>query len=142
MAVAKKFSALTAVDTPVGTAQVAVNEGGTTKRMTVTQVVSLAGTAKFELVTASDTIEADERFSVDDGGGTVLITITATIAALEEFIIHNESVSSGTMSIEPNTGHTIKGPLGDVVGGTDTLVLAAGETVRLLAVSSSVLEII
>jgi hypothetical protein len=99
------------------------------------------GTA-WEQVTSADTIAAGEGFAVKNTGADFDITIEATIAANDEYIIHNSSESTGAVDVEPNTGHTIKGKLGDVVGGTDTLVLAPGETVQLVAVSSSVLEIV
>ena len=177
MALPKKISALTAVVTPAGSDVLAVKQGSTTKRLTVTQlltlqdaalatisqvdaeagtatdrkiftaqrvkqaIAALAGAATFELITDNDTIEVGERFSCEVATAK-LITITATIAALDEFIIHNSTASAGVLSIEPNTGHTIRGPLGSAVGDTDTITLAAGETIRLLAVSAALLEII
>lgn len=99
------------------------------------------GTA-WEQVTAADTIAAGEGFLVTNSGADFDITIEATIAANDEYIVHNASTSTGVVSIEPNTGHTIKGPFGTAVGGTDTIVVAPGETIRMVAVSSSVLEIV
>ncbi len=99
------------------------------------------GTA-WEQVSGADTIAAGEGFLVTNSGGAFDIDLEATIAADDEYIIHNSRDSTGAESIEPNTGHTIKGTGGDVVGDTDTLVLAAGETVHLVAVSSSILEVV
>jgi hypothetical protein len=143
MATAKKISQLTAVVTPAGSDTLAAVQGSTTKKLTVTQLLTLAsGGTSWEIVTGADTIEAGEGFLVEDGGATFDITIAATIAAKEEFVIHNNSTSTGTVTIEPNTGHTIKGPGGSVVGGTDTILIEPGETIRLVAISTSVLEIV
>ena len=96
----------------------------------------------WSLETASFTLVAEDWKSIKATAGAVTATIAVTIAANDSFIIHNASDSTQVVDIEPNTGHTIKGPLGDVVGGTDTLVLALGETVQLVAVSASILEIV
>ncbi len=179
MATAKKISALTAVVTPAGSDVLAVKQGSTTKKLTVTQLLTLqdaaiatitqaaaeAGTATdrriftaqrvkqaidalagggtaWEQVVGADTIAAGEAFAIEDGGSTFTITLATTIAANEEFIIHNNSTSTGVVSFEPNTGHTVNGPGGAAVGDTDTIVLAPGDTLHLLAISSSILEII
>jgi hypothetical protein len=177
MATAKKISQLTAVSVPAGTDVLAAKQGSTTKKLTVTQlltlqdaalatitqaaaeagtatdrriftaqrvaqaIAALAGAASFELVVDNDTIETGELFSCEVATAKT-ITIAATIAALDEFVIHNSTQSAGVLSIEPNTGHTINGPFGSAVGGTDTIVVAPGETIRLLATSSALMEII
>ncbi len=143
MASAKKISQLTAVVTPAGTDTLAAVQGSTTKKLTVTQLLTLAGGGtSWEVVTGADTIAAGEGFLVEGGSGTFTITIAATVAANDEFVIHNSSAATGVISIEPNTGHTIRGPFGNAVGGTDTITLAAGETIRLVAVTSSLMEIV
>ena len=179
MATAKKISQMTAVVTPAGTDSLAVDQAGTTKKLTVTQLLTLqdaviatisqadaeAGTATdarlitaqrmkqaidalasggitWEIVTAADTIGAGEGFHVNSNN-TFTITLATTIAANEEFIIHVISTASGVISFEPASGHTVQSPVGaDVVGGTDTITIAAGETLHLLALSSSILEIV
>ena len=176
MATAKKISQMTPVSAPLGTDVLAAVQSSTTKKLTVTQALSVlatvsqaeaeAGTATtrrawtavrvkqaiealaggggtaWEQVTGADTIAAGEGFLIIDAGGTFTITIAATIAANEEFIIHNSITSTGVVSIEPNTGHTIKGPLGDAVGGTDTITIAPGETIKLVASDTALLHII
>lgn len=143
MATAKKISQLTAVVTPAISDVLAVKQGATTKKLTVEQLLTLAsGGTAYEVVTGADTIEAGEGFLVEGGASTFTITIAAVVAVNDEFVIHNSSQSTGVISVEPNTGHTIKGPSGNAVGGTDTIVLAAGDTLRVVAVSSSVLEIV
>ncbi len=177
MATAKKISAHTAVTVPAGTDTLVVVQGGTTKKETITQLLTLqdaalatitqaaaeAGTATarriftaqrvkqaidalasspvYEQVTDNDTIAAGEKFSCEVATAK-LITIASTIAALDEFIIHNSTQSAGVLSVEPNTGHTINGPFGAAVGDTDTIVIAPGETLHLLATSSSLMEIV
>ncbi len=141
MATAKKVSALTAVVTPAGADTIPVVQSGTTKKMTLTQVVSLAGSASFELKTDNYTLVDADRIIITAATAKT-ITVAATVAAGDEFIVHNATTSAGVVSIEPNTGHTIRGPFGTAVGGTDTIVLAPGETIRMVAVSASVLEIV
>lgn len=141
MANPKKITQLTAVVTPAGADVLAIAQGGTTKKITADQLVSLAGSASFELKTDAYVLVASDRISIEVGTAKT-VTVAATIAAGDEFIVHNSTASTGVVSIEPNTGHTIRGPQGNAVGGTDTITLAAGETIRLLAVSSALLEII
>lgn len=105
------------------------------------EALASGGTA-WEVVTASDTIAAGEGFLVADAGNTVLITLEATIVANKEYVIHNDAGSTGTVSLEPNSGHTIVGPGGSVVGGTDTILIAPGETLRIVSISASALEIV
>jgi hypothetical protein len=141
MANPKKISQLTAVVTPTGASTLAVVQGGTTKKMTVSQMAEVLEGASFELKTDAYVLVAGDRISIEVGTAKT-VTVAATIAASDEFIVHNSSASTGVVSIEPNTGHTIRGPQGSAVGGTDTITLAAGETIRLLAVSSALLEIL
>lgn len=180
MATAKKITQLTAVSTPAGTDTLAAEQGGTTKKLTVTQIISLAvaaalatisqsdaeaGTATdrriftaqrvkqaidalasggtaWEVVTGTDTIAAGEGFMVE-GSSTFTVTLASTIAVGDVFIIHVTSDFTGVLSIEPNTGHTIQSPVGtDVAGGTDTITVAAGETIHLVAETAAILEII
>lgn len=112
------------------------------KRANVDDFIGGAGGHSWSLETASFTLVAEDWKSIKATAGAATATIAVTIAANDSFIIHNASDSTQVVDIEPNTGHTIKGPLGDVVGGTDTLVLAPGETVQLVAVSASILEIV
>jgi hypothetical protein len=141
MATPKKISQLTAVVTPAGTDTLAAVQGSTTKKLTVTQLLTLAGNPAFELKTDAYVLVAGDRISIEVAVAKT-VTVAATIAAGDEFIVHNSTASTGVVSIEPNTGHTIRGAAGNVVGGTDTLTIPAGSTVRLLAVSSALLEII
>ena len=180
MATAKKISQMTAVSTPAGTDTLAAEQGGTTKKLTVTQIVSLAvaaalatisqsdaeaGTAtdrriftaqrvkqaidvlasggtSWEIVTGTDTMAAGEGFLVE-GSSTFTISLPSTIAAFDEFVIHVTSDFTGVCSLDPVTGHTVQSPQGpDVVGASDTITIAAGETLHLLAETSAILEII
>lgn len=141
MATAKKISQMTAVTVPAGTDTLVVVQGGTTKKETITQLLTLATTASFVLKTDGYTLVASDRISIEVSTAKT-VTVAATVASGDEFIVHNSSASTGVVSIEPNTGHTIRGPAGSAVGGTDTITIAAGETIRLLAVSSTLLEIL
>lgn len=144
MATPKKISQLTAVVTPAAGDTIAVVQGSTTKKMTLTQVGEAigAGGISWENVTGADTIAAGEGFLVENTGAAFTITIEATIAQGNEYIIHNSSASTGAVDVEPNTSHTIRGPGGSAVGGTDTVLLAAGETLHLIAKDTAILEII
>ena len=102
---------------------------------------SLAGTPTFALKTDGYLLVAGDRIIITAATAKT-ITVAATVAASDEFIVHNATSSAGVVSVEPNTGHTIVGPFGSAVGGTDTITLAPGETIRMVAVSASVLEII
>jgi hypothetical protein len=177
MATAKKISQLTAVATPAGTDTLPVVQGGTTKKLTVTQLLTLqdaviatisqadaeagtatdvklftaqrvkqaidalAGTAAFVLRTTGATMTAGDKVLITAATAQTM-TIAATIAALDEFTVHNASTSAGVVSIEPNTGHTVKGAFGTAVGDTDTIVLAPGESITMVAVDTAVLEIV
>ena len=100
------------------------------------------GGTSWEVVTAADEIAAGEGFHINSDD-TFTIDLPTVIAANDEFIIHVISTASGVISLDPISGHTIQSPAGpDVVGGSDTLTIAAGETIHLLALSSSILEII
>jgi hypothetical protein len=104
-------------------------------------IAALAAGNAYVLKTDNYTMVAGDRVNITAATAKT-ITVAATVAASDEFEVHNATTSAGVVSIEPNTGHTIRGPFGTAVGGTDTITLAAGETIRMVAVSASVLEII
>lgn len=141
MALPKKITDMTAVATPAGTDVLAAVQGSTTKKLTVTQLLTLVQIPAFILKTDNYTLVAGDRISIEVGTAKT-VTVAGTIAVGDEFIVHNSSASTGVVSIEPNTGHTVRGPLGNAVGGTDTIILAVGETIRMLAVSTALLEIL
>ena len=92
-------------------------------------------------MTGTDTIASGEGFLIN-GSATFTVSLAATIAAGDVFIIHVNSDFTGVLSIEPNTGHTVQGPNGNAVGDTDTITVAAGETIHIVAETSAILEII
>jgi len=100
-----------------------------------------SGGTAWEVVAGADTIAAGEGFLVEDAGGTFTITLAATIAIGDVFVIHNSTTSTGVVSIEPNTGHTVRGAQDTAVGDTDTITIAPGETMHLVAITTALLEI-
>ena len=96
----------------------------------------------WEVKTASYTLAEGEAVDANVTSAAAVFTIAATIAANHVFVIHNAVSSTKLVTVEPNTGHTIVGALGSIVGGTDTIVLKPGETIHLVALSASILEIV
>lgn len=94
---------------------------------------------KFQsLKTASFTMIAGIKYNID-ASTSVDAALATTIADGDTFIVHNVTTSTATVRVT-NT-HTIKGAGGSLTTGNH-LILAAGDTVHLVAVSSSVLEIV
>lgn len=91
--------------------------------------------------TVSFTLAVQQRFVIDATAADVTATLPGTIAVADEFIVHNASTSTFDVFIDPGT-HDILGPADSVLGGTDTLILAIGETARLVAVSTTELEVV
>ncbi len=143
----KKLTVTQALSNLATVSQAAAEAGTATTRRAWTAervkqaIAALAGGNVFALKTDAYVLVAKDRISIEVAVAKT-VTVAATVAAGDEFIVHNSTASAGVVSIEPNTSHTIRGPLGNAVGDTDTITLAAGETIRLLAVSSALLEII
>ena len=132
--------------TLIGADTIIVNDGGVLSEATMDQVKNFTGAGArgdaWTLETANFTLIKDDKKNIEATSADTTATVPATIAAGDEFFIHNQVTSTKIVNIEPNTGHTIKGVFGNVVGGSDTLVLALGDTVRFVAVSTSILEIV
>lgn len=107
--------------------------GSATKADIVALLAWVLKTADFTLV-SGDKINATAIATAIDA------TLPTTIAVGDEFIVHNASTSTKVVQIDPAT-HSIIG-VGGTVTSSDTLVLALGDTVRLVAISSSVLEVV
>jgi len=90
--------------------------------------------------TANFNIIAGQSYLVDGSGGTVDGGLPATIVTKQEFIIHNESISTNLVRVL-NPNFTIKGATGVLLAG-DNLILEIGDTVHLVAKSSSILEVV
>lgn len=98
------------------------------------------GGSSWTLETESFTLASGDQKSIEATAAAVDATLPGTIAAGDEFIVHNASTSTKVVQIEPN-GHSIIGA-GGTVTPSDTLVLALGDTAHLVAISSSVLEVV
>ena len=90
--------------------------------------------------TASFTFITGDKFVIEATGASATIDLPATIADGDEFILHNATTSTEVVQIDPN-GHSIVGA-GGTVTSSDTLVLALGDTAHLVAISSSVVEVV
>ncbi len=73
-------------------------------------------------------------------GTTLTATFPINLMVDDWFIIHCESASTGTVTIDPGT-HSFKGA-GDTVTSSDDMTLDPGETIYLVAVSTSVMEVV
>ncbi len=94
----------------------------------------------WELKVASFTLVVGDKINATAIATAIDATLPATIVVGDEFIVHNATTSTKVVQIDPAT-HSIVGANGTVTS-SDTLVLAPGETARLVAVSTSVLEIV
>jgi hypothetical protein len=89
---------------------------------------------------ASFTITAGKSYLIDGSGGAVSAALPAALVVGKVIIVHNESVSTNPVLIT-NPAFTIKGAKGTIAAGTD-LLLAAGDTVHLVAKSTAILEVV
>lgn len=89
---------------------------------------------------ADFTLTPNEKDIIDGSGGTVDASLPTTLEVGDEFIVHNESISTNLVRIL-NPSFTIKGPKGTVTAG-DNLLLAASDTPRLIVRAATVLEVL
>lgn len=94
----------------------------------------------WELKTADFNLAVGDKINATAIATAIDATLPATLTAGDEFIVHNASTSTKVVQIEPND-HSIVGA-GGTVTSSDTLVLELGDTAHLVAVSSSVLEVV
>lgn len=85
-------------------------------------------------------ILANKRYSIDASGGSVDAALPTTVTVGKVITVHNESVSTNTVRLT-NTALTIKGPNGTVTTA-DNLELDAGDTAQLVAITSTILEVV
>ena len=90
--------------------------------------------------TADFNIVASQDYLIDGSSGAVDASLPSVIATAEEFIVHNESISTNLVRVL-NPNFTIKGAGGTLSSG-DNLILEAGDTVNLVARSNSILEVV
>ncbi len=120
-----KISALTAVVTPAGTDELAVNQAGDSKKLTVTQLLTLAisgsGTPvdnQLAIFTDADTIEGDAGLTWDGSSLSVLGSIVGQTAG--SFGLLDEATSDTNPTLLPNQDDPTIGIGGD---GANTLSL-------------------
>jgi hypothetical protein len=89
---------------------------------------------------ASFTIVVGESYQIDSSGGAVNAAMPTSLVVGKIITVHNESISTNTVLLT-NPSFTIKGTGGTIAPGTD-LELAAGDTARLVAKSTLILEVV
>tara|TARA_R110000787_G_C13443348_1_gene446649 strand:+ start:23923 stop:24819 length:897 start_codon:yes stop_codon:yes gene_type:complete len=89
---------------------------------------------------SSFTITAGESYQIDASGGAINAAMPASLVVGQVITAHNESISTSTVLIT-NPAFTIKGPGGTIAAGTD-LELAAGDTAKLVAKTTLILEVV
>ena len=95
----------------------------------------------WQLVTGNVTLNPFDKITITNtSGSTKTATLPAAMIEDDEIIVHNASTSTDPVVIDP-ASHSIKGA-GGTVTSSDTMLLAPGETVHLVAVSTSVMEVI
>lgn len=88
---------------------------------------------------ANFTAISGESYNIDGSANTVDVTMP-TLVIGDSFTFHNETASTFKVQIlNPST--TINGPSGVIAAGTD-IELAPGDSVQLVAISTSILEIV
>ena len=86
------------------------------------------------------TLESGKKYFIDGSSGTVDAALPGTIEQGDEFKIHNNSNSTNTVKVT-NASFTIRGANGTASAG-DNIILSAGQTLTLAAVTTSILEIV
>jgi hypothetical protein len=92
------------------------------------------------LKSAAFNILPDQRYTIDASAGSVDAALPTTVTIGKNIIVHNESISTNTVRLT-NTTLTLKGPDGSVTT-SDNLVLAAGDTVHLVAKTTLIMEVV
>lgn len=100
------------------------------------------GGGAWTLETADFTLVAGDQKNIEatTAATTVTATLPGTLVVGDEIKVHNQVTSTEDVFIDPAT-HTIKGPLGEVAS-PDDLILALGETAHMVAISTSVMELV
>ena len=95
---------------------------------------------QWQTVTSSITIINGVKYTVDASAGAIDCTVPA-FSANDRFTVHNNADNTNTVRVAVAAGVTIRGGAGSITN-PDALVLEAGDTVELLALSASLLEVI
>jgi hypothetical protein len=91
--------------------------------------------------TATYTLVAGDKINVTATSGTATIEPPATLVAGDSFQVHNDTTSTQTVQINPQTGQTIRGA-GSSVTAADNMILIPGDTAHFIAVSTTVMEVV
>ena len=89
---------------------------------------------------AAFTVFAGKQYQIDGSGGAVDAALKIAYAVGDVITVHNESISTSLVRLT-NTALTIKGPKGTITSA-DNLELAPGDTVRLVAKTTTILEVV
>ena len=120
----------------VNLADVTASEPGVTSDW-----LALTGSTWQEPETVNFNVVAGNSYLVDGGSGVAVDgSLPATIVTKQEFIVHNESISTNLVRVL-NPNFTIKGAKGVLAPG-DNLILEPGDTVNLVARSTTILEVV
>ena len=98
---------------------------------------------RWEMKTADYTLVNGDRISVAaTGGGAVTIDPPAVLVIGDFFQVHNDSESTQTVQINPQTGQTIRGAGAATVTSADNMILLPGDTAFFTAISTTVMEMV
>jgi len=89
---------------------------------------------------AGFSVKAGKMYQIDASAGSVDGALATTYNIGDSIIVHNESISTNLVRLT-NTALTIKGA-GGTVTSSDNLVLAAGDTVHMVAKTTTILEVV
>jgi len=84
------------------------------------------------------TVDVNERYTIDGSSGAVDAALPTILVIGDEIVVHNDSTSTNTVRLT-NTALTING-VGATVTSSDNLVLANGDTVHLVAITTLIME--
>ena len=90
--------------------------------------------------TSSFTLESSKKYAIDASGGAVDAALPSSINAGDAFTVHNNSNSTNTARVT-NASYTVRGSAATLSAG-DNIVLDAGDTVNLVAITASILEVV
>ncbi len=103
-------------------------------------LVGGTGLDAWELKTADYTLVAGNQIAVEATSAAATMTLPATLTVGDAFVVHNQATSTKLVSVDPAT-HSIKGAFGTVTSA-DTMKLRLGETAYMVAISTSVVELV
>ena len=119
----------------VDLANVAVNEPGIT-----TDWIAIGGENWQALKTASFTAYAGLSYQIEAIGSAVDVTLPVTLTDGSAYTVHNSSASTSTVRVL-NALYTIRGASGSLTSGNN-LILEAGDTAKLIAKGTLILEVV